>query len=227
MVHQFLHQLSEPRYWVDEEKGRQAILGRRHQDPTQKMDYEEYRFGFRAIARSTDTRTAIVGPIPKNVFCGNSLLVSRRLSPVHDSLSPSIGLAVQALLNSMVLDFSLRQSVSANINMFFIYQLPVPRLTEADASFNPIVDRAARLICTSPEFDDLARDVGLGSHKNGVTDLAERARLRAELDGLVGHVYGLTEAEFSHILGTFPLVPEIVKVAAHNAFRDVERGLIQ
>ena len=59
------------------------------------------------------------------------------------------------------------------------------------------------------------------------TDPAERARLRAELDGLVAPLYGLSEAEFTHILGTFPLVPQPVKVAAHNAYRDVERGLIQ
>jgi len=56
---------------------------------------------------------------------------------------------------------------------------------------------------------------------------AERARLRAELDGLIAHLYGLTEAEFAHILGTFPLVAEPVKIAALNAYRDVERGLIR
>ena len=65
------------------------------------------------------------------------------------------------------------------------------------------------------------------SHKNGVTDSAERTKLRSELDGLVAHLYGLTEAELAHILGTFPLVPEPTKIAALNAWRDVERGLIQ
>jgi hypothetical protein len=60
-----------------------------------------------------------------------------------------------------------------------------------------------------------------------VTDPAERARLRAELDGLIAHLYGLTEAEFAHVLSTFPLVAEPVKIAALNAYRDVERGLIQ
>ena len=69
--------------------------------------------------------------------------------------------------------------------------------------------------------------MGLSSHQNGATDPAERARLRAELDGLVAHLYGLSEAEFTHILGTFPLVPEPTKLAALNAWRDVERGLIQ
>lgn len=39
--------------------------------------------------------------------------------------------------------------------------------------------------------------------------------------------YGLTEAEFAHILTTFPLVSDPVKLAALNAYRDVERGLVK
>jgi hypothetical protein len=87
--------------------------------------------------------------------------------------------------------------------------------------------RAASLVCTAPEFDDLARIVGLRDHRDGATDPVERAHLRAELDGLVAHLYGLSEEEFAHILGTFPLVPDPVKTAAQNAYRDVERGLIK
>jgi hypothetical protein len=114
--------------------------------------------------------------------------------------------------------------------MFFIYQLPVPRLTEKDPAFRPIVERAARLICTTPEFDDLAKDVFGGrasSRTVGAGEPVERAKLRAELDGLIAHLYGLTEEEFAYILTTFHLVPDPVKVAAHNAFRNVEKGLIK
>ncbi|MBA2670204.1 MAG: ATP-binding protein, partial [Gemmatimonadetes bacterium] len=96
-----------------------------------------------------------------------------------------------------------------------------PRLTERNPEFAPIVERAARLVCTTSEFDDLAREVGLGSHANGATDPAERARLRAELDGMVAHLYGLTEAEFAHILGTFPLVKPEVGDAALEAYRNL------
>jgi hypothetical protein len=114
--------------------------------------------------------------------------------------------------------------------MSFIYQLPVPRLTEKDAAFRPIVERAARLICTTPEFDDLAKEI-FGKRASaasvGATAYADRAKLRAELDGLVAHLYGLTEEEFAYILTTFPLVPDAVKIAAHNAFRNVEKGLVK
>lgn len=45
--------------------------------------------------------------------------------------------------------------------------------------------------------------------------------------GLIAHLYGLIRTEFAHIHTTFPLVAEPVKVAALNAYRDVERGLIK
>ena len=51
----------------------------------------------------------------------------------------------------------------------------------------------------------------------GVTEPSGRAQIRAELDGLIAHLYGLTEEEFACILTTFPLVPDPVKIAAHNA----------
>jgi hypothetical protein len=112
------------------------------------------------------------------------------------------------------------------LNFFFLEQLSVPRLSEFHPQFSPIVRRAARLICTTPEFDDLAQSVGLKGYHDGATDPHERAQLRAELDGLVAHLYGLDEDEFAHILKTFPLVVEPVKVAALNAWRDVKKGLI-
>jgi hypothetical protein len=216
MIHQFTHLFAKPKYWVDEQEGRKAVLGRNGSDEGQILDYQCYRLGFRAIARNTDVRTLIVGAIPKNVFCGNSILVSSKLTQISNTEI----LVAQALFNSFVLDFHARQMVSANINMFYIYQLPVPRLTKSDRPFSDIVQRAAKLICTTPEFDELAQEVGLGSHTNGVTDETERAKLRAELDGIIAHLYGLTEEEFAYILTTFPIVKEQVKEDALAAYRD-------
>ncbi len=169
-------------------------------------------------------RTLIVGPIHKNVFCGNSILVLNRDIQSKQDFTDDEVVAVQAILNSFTLDYYIRQMVSANLNMFYLYQLPVPRLTTADAAFEPIVKRAAQLICTTPEFDALAKEVGLGSHKSGVTAPAARARLRAELDGLIAHLYNLTESEFAHILTTFPLVAQPVKDSALAAYRAVAKG---
>ena len=147
-------------------------------------------------------------------------------------MSAAQQLYVCGVLNGFVVDWLLRQKITSHLNMFYVYQVPMPR-DESTTLAKQIARRVARLICTTPDFDDLAKSVGLspstgsGRTDYGATDAAERAQLRAELDGLVANLYGLSESEFVHILGTFPLVAEAVKKAAHQAYRDVENGLIR
>jgi hypothetical protein len=256
MIWLFDHGLEEPRYWIDKDAGRIKLLSPRlkaikklleeyglDEDDFDEEDiilgYQSYRLGFRAVTGATNERALVVSVVPQNVFCGNSLIVS---IPVADRIiekgnipkwaqlrmyTPSELLACVALMGSYVCDWFIRQKILTNMNMFYVYEIPVPRLAQKDTAFAPIVERAARLICTTSEFDDLAREVCLGSHKKGAANEVERARLRAELDGLIAHLYGLTEEEFAYILTTFPLVSETVKTAAQNAYRDVERGLIK
>ncbi|GGR53203.1 hypothetical protein GCM10008959_13390 [Deinococcus seoulensis] len=210
MIHQFRHDFAGPRYWVDEKEGRKGVLGR-DIDAGQTLDFQGYRLGFRDIARNTDSRTLISTVIPP-AFHGNKL-------PTTEGLDGAQNLSLAAIFNSFTMDWVIRQKVTTTINFFYIYQLPVPRLTSADPSFQPIVTAAAKLICTTPEFDDLAKAAGLQGHTDGVTDDAGRAALRAELDARVAHLYGLSESEFTHILGTFPLVDQTVKDAALAEFR--------
>lgn len=134
-------------------------------------------------------------------------------------LSSSELLFLISMMNSFVVDYILRSRMTTNLNLFYLYQLPIPRLPQADLRFKSIVQRASKLVCVAPEFDDLARQVGLKSSQDGVTDEKGRSQLRAELDGLVANLYGLTEAEFGYTLRTFPLVPNSVKDAALAAFR--------
>ena len=212
MMHQFRADFAAPRYWVDAAAGRARVLGRTP-DTGQVLPYQQYRLAYRAIARSSDARTLIVSVLPPNVFCGNSLNVDRSKMTLENALY------AMALLDSVTVDYRLRLSVSANLNTFFLYQLPIPRLAAADPHFMPIVRRAAQLVCTTPAFDELAQAAGLVDHTEAVTDPAERAVLRAELDAMVAHQYGLTEDEFTHVLATFPLVKEEAKAAALDAFR--------
>ncbi len=272
MIHQFTHTWGQPKYWVDEAEGRAAILGRTP-DKGQKLDYQRYRLAYRSVASCTNERTIIASILPANVFYSHSLNANRSM------ISPGEMLFCVSLLDSFVLDYMLRHSVSANLTMFFMYELHLPRLSEGDAGFAPLAERAARLVCTSPEFDDLAKAVASsspgpfpkfgeggggadrvppspslerGSGGEGIvgredclqarvppspslergsggealsagrivpaTEPAERAQLRAEIDAIVAHLYGLTREEFAHILSTFSLVAEEVRQAAMREF---------
>ncbi len=249
MIHQFDHHRAEPRYWLNEKEARQELLTSRLKQVSAlagavgkidiaslKLDYESYRLAFRDVARSTDERTFIAAILPPRVFCPHTMSLESVFSDEVSNgalrlnlplMTPQTRLFLLAVFNSFTIDHLLRQRVAAHVSFFFVYNLPVPRLDDQDPSFNPIVQRAAQLTCTTPEFDDLAKQVGLRGHEDGTTDPAERARLRAEIDGLIAHLYGLTEEDFAYILTTFPVVPDPVKIAAQNAYRDVERGLIK
>ena len=220
MIHQFTHRFepSALRYWVDEDEARKVCLGK-NEDNGQELDYQSYRLAFRLVGENTNLRNFINTLIPPNVFCGHSLGVNKRTFK-----NSKILLLICTLFNSFIVDYTLRSKIARNVSFFSVYQLPVPRLQEGDKWFAEIVERAAKLICTTPEFDELAQEVGLGSHHSGVTNEVERARLRAELDGIIAHLYGLTEAEFAHILSTFPLVADNIKQAALDAYRDFTQG---
>lgn len=87
--------------------------------------------------------------------------------------------------------------------------------------FYELVERAAKLICTTEEFADLWKEV-MGTKwtkSSRVTEEKERMQLRAEMDAIVAHLYGITEEEFIHILGTFPIVKEDVKKLTLQEFR--------
>jgi len=214
MIHQFDAHFAGPRYWVDEKQGRRALLGKAP-DTGQTLDYQGYRLGFRDVAASTNERTMIAAILPRGVFCPHTMSLEDRAQSSLDDLERVF---VCAVFNSFVFDSFVRHRVTAHLSFFFVYNVPVPRLTAQDAAFRPIVERAARLICVTPQFDDLAKAVGIEPPRRPLSD-AERGALRAGLDGLIARLYGLTEAEFAHVLSGFPLVAQEVKDAALAAYR--------
>ncbi len=235
MIWQFDHLFEKPQYWITERDIRAAFLEKRVKridglfttPRDMRNDYETYRIALRKIASNTNERTLIVAIIPPGSVTGNSLAVH---FPFHHDKQrynePRFTVAelafLTAILNSVVLDFSLRAKMTTNLNSFFLYQLSVPRLTAADPDFRPLVERAARLVGTTAEFDDLLKEIfgPRATHRtHGERTPEGRAKLRAEIDAQVAHLYALTEPEFTHILSTFPLVADDVKRAALTAFR--------
>ena len=245
---QFNHIWGKPKYWLSESEARDELLLTRQKNVKKlakfhnldsmmtdglqiELDYESYRLAFRDISASTNERSMIMTVLPPKVFCPHTVSLEKVyevqinshpkiIEPNTELLNNSERLFACAMMNSFIIDAYLRRSITSHLSFFFVYSVPVPRLTEGDPYFSEIVDRAAKLICTTSEFDDLAAEVGLGSHANGVTDKSDRAQLRAELDGMIAHLYGLTEAEFTHILSTFPIVPDAVKQAALQEYRN-------
>ncbi len=197
MIWQYDSFFSEPRYWIEEEAGAASINKYREQ-----QRYQVYRLGFRDVASATNERTYIAAILPPSTFSVNSITCDSGEKDYSEMFF------LLAMLNSFSVDYIIRQKVTSHVNIFYAYQLPVPRLQVGNPYFDALVPRAARLTCTTRHFADLWQSV-MGTpwdSSSGVTDPAARQRLRDEIDALVAHLYGLSRDDFAHILGTFPLV---------------------
>ncbi|HLC85144.1 MAG TPA: N-6 DNA methylase [Candidatus Nanoarchaeia archaeon] len=192
-VHQFTHRFGEnpaPRYTISETD----ILSNLKPE---KQYHRGYWVAYRLIARSTDTRTFISTIVPPGYVCGNSIAIVRL-----DSNKPLC--FIVGVMNSFVIDYFIRQKVSANINMFYFLETPVPRLSEGK-EFDTIVRKVAQLVCTTNEFTELKNEVGIES---GLMNENDRALARAQLDVTIAKIYGITKEELAFILQQFPLVDQ-------------------
>ena len=225
MVHQFTHEVAPPRYWISEERIREmqekGILQVSQHEKRQKA--LKYQLVFRAVATDTQYRTLVATLLPSGALVSDSLVMLVGPLGTHELLF------LTAIFNSFLADFFIRLRVSsARVSATVVSQLPVPHPVRGDKYCLSIVKRVARLICTTSDFKELWSGV---MHKPWLADMAatnpvERRRLQAELDGLIAHLYQMTEHEFVAVLRKFPSVADPVRVAAWNAYRDVSRGLI-
>jgi len=135
-----------------------------------------YRIAYRAVASATNRRTFISTILPKGVYLGHSLnatipyswVVEQGALKTHNNYTVRQLLVVTSFFNSLTVDFIVRRKTDKNVSMFLVYQLPIPRLMEEDRFFDDICRRSALLICTTPEFDELAEEAGI---RHGVTTL--------------------------------------------------------
>ena len=117
-----------------------------------------------------------------------------------------------ANLNSICLDFITRQKIQgANFNLFIIEQLSVIAPDDYDRPYGDtsarylVRDHVLRLTYTAHDMAPFARDLGYDGPPF-IWDEEERRHLRARLDALYFHLYGLTREDAGYVLDTFPIV---------------------
>jgi hypothetical protein len=162
--------------------------------PTSRRVPRRARLAYRDVASATNRLTLIAAIVPARVVTTHTLFCLRTPLP----------LAAQhvlcALLNSFVANYLVRLRVNSHVTSSLLSRLRVPVLSADDPAFAQL----ARLSRT------------LSSAASPVETMAEYAELQA----LAARLYGLRAEEFSHVLGTFPLIPSGVRQAAFAAFNN-------
>ena len=110
-------------------------------------------------------------------------------------------------MNSMPCDYVVRQKIGGtHLNITMCKQLPIPPpTTMPKGARERILEIGLELTYTAGALEPFARDLGYDGLPF-VWNEERRAVLRAELDGLYGHLYGLTREELAYIVDTFPIV---------------------
>ena len=184
-----------PRYWVSEQKGNIAWNAR-------------WLLAFKDITASTNVRTMIAAVVPQ-VGCGHTLPV---LVPAERGFDGESAACLLANLNSFGFDYVARQKVQAtHLTWYTIEQLPVITPADYDRPFGPttaralIRDHVLHLTYTAHDMAPFARDLGYDGPPFPWND-DERRHLRARLDALYFHLYGLSRDDAGYVLDTFPIV---------------------
>ena len=176
-----------------------------------------WTLGFRDIARPTDVRTMIAAVVPWAGY-GNKLPL---LIPQTDTqeFSAGVGALLTSCLNSIASDFVARQKIHGTaLNWYIVEQLPVIAPADYDRAFGTTTARALvrdhvlRLTYTAHDMAPFARDLGYDGPPF-IWNEEERRHLRARLDALYFHLYGLSRADAAYILDTFPIVRRHDKAA--------------
>lgn len=209
-----------PRYWINAS------------DVHSKLDKHWNRrwlLGFKKVTSPTNERTVLATILPL-VAVNDSI----PLLLMGDNVTGQEACGLVASLNTLTLDYVCRQKLGGiNLNSFVIKQLPILPPSRYTLEFlDFIVPRVVELTYTAWDLQAFAQDIldevgpetwvrwfeGVPIHTSPppegqfptpapfVWNEQRRAILRAELDGLYAHLYGLTRDELAYILNTCPIV---------------------
>jgi hypothetical protein len=178
----------QPRYWVERAEVDKR-LARRNWD-------RGWLLGWRDICRSTDQRTLISTVIPRAAVGDKYLL----------AFTDKGAYLLQANFSSFILDYIARQKFAGtSLKYYLIKQLPVLAPSAYGEWAALIQGRVLELTYTAWDIEPFARDLG----DDGPPfrwDEERRFVMRADLDAVFFHLYGINRDDVDYIMETFPIV---------------------
>ena len=182
-----------PRYWINA-----VHISRRR----------NWGIGFNDVCNTNNARSVIACIVPDAGF-GNTLPI---LSLEKENADLDLSMLV-ANLCAFVYDYVARQKIqSRHLNKYILEQLPVvPPDHYEDVRFGPktagkiVREACLELTYTSHDMTPFAHNLGYDGPPF-VWDEEQRRHLRARLDALYFHLYGLSREDAGYVLETFPIV---------------------
>ncbi len=204
--------LPDPQYWVS--RGKASF-------PTASC-----LLAFKDVTAPTNERSMIAALIPCSGV-GNTLPIIST-----DGQSASDAAILLANFNAIPFDYVARQKIQGqHLNWFIVEQLPVVPPERYDAvRFGPrsageiVREAVLELTCTAHDMAPFARAMGHVDDAGAVKppfrwNEDRRLRLRARLDAVFFHLYGVTDRDdVRYVYSTFPIVARR-ETEAHGRYR--------
>ncbi|MFF7766075.1 Eco57I restriction-modification methylase domain-containing protein [Streptomyces massasporeus] len=209
-----------PRYWVPEQdtptgkfdkKGGQEIKvsGVRSRLAAKSWD-RDWVLGWRDVTNTGNERTLIAALAPAHGF-GHPY-------PLAFPTSPEQAPLLASAWSTMVCDYSVRQKIGGtHLTYSYFQQVPIPTPDQLTPHTDFIAPRVLELTYSAYDMAGFARDLGdTGTPFRWDED--RRAIIRAELDALFFHLYGITRDDTAYILDTFNVTRDN-DIKAHGEYR--------
>ena len=163
---------------------------------------------YRRITAPTNARTTLATILP---WCAVSYTIPM-LRVAKRKFSALEATCLQSTLASFCFDYVSRQKLQGtSMSLTSLEQLPVIAPEDYDRRFadttarDLVRDHVLRLTYTAHDMAPFARDLGYDGPPF-TWDEEERRHLRARLDALYFHLYGLDREDADYVLSTFPIV---------------------
>lgn len=197
-----------PWYWVPLQEVKNRLIKTNNDNEILWEWKHNYLMGFRDITNATNERTFVVSLLPGEVGVGNSTTLLYVEGAVANT-------SVLATTSSLPFDYVTRQKVGgSHASISFVKQFPIltPEQIPSDILLE-IIKREAELCYFNHDLDGWAEELydeltdeqqlelpQLGEKKPFIYDPERRAVLQAELDAIIGHLYGLNTEDMRYIL---------------------------
>jgi hypothetical protein len=153
--------------------------------------FDRTRLGYRDVAAATNRLSLIAAVIPAGVVTTHTIFC------IKEALDPASHYFLCGMFNSLVANYLVRPRITTHVGAAIIDRLPMPPLLPSSRAFEAIAT--------------LARSLSESPSREGA----------AMLHALAARAYGVSERQFRHIAGTFPLLPTEERDAAVRAFCDI------
>ncbi len=163
-----------------------------------------YRISQRGVSSSTNERTSIFHLLPPGRITGHNNPTER--TPYESTNIDRLHLLGE--VNTFAFDFVTRLKVNVYLSMFILQSIPFATTTRSRAMLS---HSALRLTCNHAGYAALWREqVGEAWREERAAfdwpvlkDNDARWAVRAAIDAVVADAYGLSRAQYAHVLSTF------------------------